>query len=287
MTGVDLPRISPGPGPRHADRQPHRRRSRGGCSAPHAGSGESRRRLRDHPAGRGSARGPAPEQAAHAGGGRGAGGRRRARPGVRLFAPTTSPAATLAPDAASPREPTTAAAAAPASEVVKLTVKVTPANARIMLDDALLSVGPFEGKLVKRPQATQAPRGGDRVSDQGRGGDCPPPPGQPPPPAPPRGCQHSPRSADRAASPPPPSAAQSRAHRHRPTGATASGDLPAQPGSPPHSDLAKKCRASPPAPAPHCPGSASAESRTARRRNRAAFQRIDNRQIGDSRMDPK
>ena len=71
--------------------------------------------------------------------------------GVRLFAPTpaTSPAATLAPDAASPREPTTAAAAAPASEVVKLTVKVTPANARIMLDDALLSVGPFEGKLVR------------------------------------------------------------------------------------------------------------------------------------------
>ena len=41
------------------------------------------------------------------------------------------------------------AAAAAGQEAVKLTVHVSPASAKIYLDDALLSAGPFEGKVVK------------------------------------------------------------------------------------------------------------------------------------------
>jgi serine/threonine-protein kinase len=75
--------------------------------------------------------------------------------GVRFLAPGAPPPQ---PVAASTGEATAAArevaapatvAPAPGQDAVKLTVRVTPANAKIYLDDVLLSAGGFEGKVVK------------------------------------------------------------------------------------------------------------------------------------------
>jgi serine/threonine-protein kinase len=77
--------------------------------------------------------------------------------GVRFLAPGAPPPAPVAAGAgeatavAAPREVPTPAAVAPAAgqDAVKLTVRVSPANAKVYLDDVLLSAGAFEGKVVK------------------------------------------------------------------------------------------------------------------------------------------
>jgi serine/threonine-protein kinase len=87
--------------------------------------------------------------------------------GVRFLAPSSkaaTPAAATTTETAtataSPREPATAPA--PGQDAVKLTIKVSPASAKIYLDDALLSAGPFEGKVIK----SDSPR---RVRAEARG----------------------------------------------------------------------------------------------------------------------
>lgn len=73
--------------------------------------------------------------------------------GVRLFLPSSQPAppvsaATGAEQAPFPKGPVTATAA-PEQGSVKLVVRVTPSDAKILLDGVLLSAGTFEGKVVK------------------------------------------------------------------------------------------------------------------------------------------
>jgi serine/threonine-protein kinase len=77
--------------------------------------------------------------------------------GVRFLAPAAQPpqivTATATSDAVSPGRgaaPTVTPAAG--QEAVKLTVRVSPASAKVYLDDVLLSAGGFEGKLVKSDQ---------------------------------------------------------------------------------------------------------------------------------------
>ncbi|MFT3771379.1 MAG: serine/threonine-protein kinase [Minicystis sp.] len=83
--------------------------------------------------------------------------------GVRFLAPAPQPVqvvtVTATSDAAPPaRETAAAPATAPGQDSVKLTVRVTPGNAKVYLDDALLGAGPFEGKVVKgdRPRKLRA-----------------------------------------------------------------------------------------------------------------------------------
>jgi hypothetical protein len=83
--------------------------------------------------------------------------------GVRFLAPTAA-APAVQPDTSSRSAPASSqGAAAPTviqvvqpppatADTVKLTIKVSPPNARIFLDDALLSAGPFEGKVVRTDQ---------------------------------------------------------------------------------------------------------------------------------------
>jgi hypothetical protein len=85
--------------------------------------------------------------------------------GLRFFAPgsattpgtqvtqATSSALAIHPIEATAAPHETALTPAPGQDAVKLTVHVTPANAKIYLDDALLSAGHFEGKLVKSDTA--------------------------------------------------------------------------------------------------------------------------------------
>jgi serine/threonine protein kinase len=74
--------------------------------------------------------------------------------GVRFLLPSgppapasTATATTTAPSSA-PAAPQVAAPA-PGQAAVKLTIRVTPADAKIYLDDVLLSAGPFEDKVMK------------------------------------------------------------------------------------------------------------------------------------------
>ncbi len=75
--------------------------------------------------------------------------------GVRFLvpggAPPASPGAAPAPStqAAAPRETAPVPPPAPGQDAVKLTVHVSPPDAKIFLDDALLSAGAFEGKVIK------------------------------------------------------------------------------------------------------------------------------------------
>jgi serine/threonine-protein kinase len=79
--------------------------------------------------------------------------------GVRLLVPgTPAPvaSASAAPETAKQAAETATGAAtpvvpapAPGQEAVKLTIRVHPSNAKIFLDDVLLSAGPFEGKVLK------------------------------------------------------------------------------------------------------------------------------------------
>ncbi len=79
--------------------------------------------------------------------------------GVRFLAPGSSASTAAAHPEAHPAEAATEGAKGTApppvpkveagQDAVKLTVHVSPSNAKIYLDDALLSAGPFEGKVVK------------------------------------------------------------------------------------------------------------------------------------------
>lgn len=89
--------------------------------------------------------------------------------GFRLLTPPASPqgaptASALASSAPTPARETAGATAepAPGQDAVKVTIRVSPPDAKIYLDGVLLSAGAFEGKLVKsaapRKLRAEAPR---------------------------------------------------------------------------------------------------------------------------------
>ncbi len=71
--------------------------------------------------------------------------------GVRLFLPSSQPAPTVsaATGAEQYHAPKSTATAAPEQGSIKLVIRVTPNDAKILLDGVLLSAGSFEGKVVK------------------------------------------------------------------------------------------------------------------------------------------
>jgi serine/threonine-protein kinase len=69
--------------------------------------------------------------------------------GVRFLGSSPPPAPAKTTDAVTAPPPTATPPPLPAQDAVKLTVRVSPPGARIFLDDALLSAGSFEGKVVK------------------------------------------------------------------------------------------------------------------------------------------
>ncbi|APR74772.1 serine/threonine protein kinase [Minicystis rosea] len=146
--------------------------------------------------------------------------------GVRFLAPKPpSQVATSATVESAPRAPETAVATAAPDDAVKLTVRVTPSNAKIYLDGALLSAGPFEGKVVRsdKPRKLRAEAkshtareetvtltGDVMVSlslDKDTGAATPPPPPPPPgarAPATPPPAAATPTPPAPVAAPPPP-----------------------------------------------------------------------------------
>jgi serine/threonine-protein kinase len=78
--------------------------------------------------------------------------------GVRFLVPSNEPAPAPEPTqpaaaAAPPKETAPVPPPAPGQDTVKLTIHVSPPDAKIYLDDALLSAGAFEGKVVRTEQA--------------------------------------------------------------------------------------------------------------------------------------
>jgi serine/threonine-protein kinase len=70
--------------------------------------------------------------------------------GVRFLGSSAPPPAPARPAEQAAAPPVvTALPPAPGQDAIKLIVRVTPASAKIFLDDALLSAGSFEGKVVK------------------------------------------------------------------------------------------------------------------------------------------
>ncbi len=73
--------------------------------------------------------------------------------GVRLFLPSSQPAPTVSAATGAERSPapkgTSTTTVTPEQGSVKLVIRVTPGDAKILLDGVLLSAGSFEGKVVK------------------------------------------------------------------------------------------------------------------------------------------